>query len=55
MKDYKKFVDDRKDYQKELGLIKHLAFDQWIAASQLLNVVSWEKNERRKLRESWTS
>jgi putative transposase len=28
IKDYKKFVDDRKDYQKELGLIKHLAFDQ---------------------------
>ena len=27
MKDYKNFVDDRKDYQKELGLIKHLTLE----------------------------
>ena len=27
MKDYKKFVDDRKDYQKELALIKHLSLE----------------------------
>ncbi|MDY6821164.1 MAG: transposase [Deferribacterota bacterium] len=28
MKDYKEFVDNRKDYQRELGLIKHLTFEE---------------------------
>ena len=28
MKDYKEFVDERKDYQRELGLIKHLTFEE---------------------------
>ena len=28
MKDYKEFVDDRKSYQRELGLLKHLTFEE---------------------------
>jgi putative transposase len=27
MNDYKNFVDDRKDYQRELALIKHLSLE----------------------------
>jgi len=27
MKDYKNFVEDRKDYQRELALIKHLSLE----------------------------